>query len=132
MRKFYILLIPFLIFCMSSELMSQISYNNFVASVMNQVNADSVYKFERQLSGDTSCMIGGTSYTIASRHYSTQGNIKAAQYIFERFEDFGLDVWYQNINSTIVNVLGKRTGNKFPNQYVIICAHYDDMPSGST
>ncbi|MEZ4690139.1 MAG: hypothetical protein R3A12_08120 [Ignavibacteria bacterium] len=50
MRKFYILLIPFLIFCMSSELMSQISYNNFVASVMNQVNADSVYKFERQLS----------------------------------------------------------------------------------
>ncbi|MBK7159728.1 MAG: hypothetical protein IPH77_14620 [Ignavibacteria bacterium] len=33
---------------------------------MNQVNADSVYKFERQLTGDTSCTIGGSAYTIVS------------------------------------------------------------------
>ncbi|MBK9333765.1 MAG: M28 family peptidase [Ignavibacteria bacterium] len=125
---FFVLLIVF--FC-KSVLYSQISYNNFVASVMSQVSADSVYKYERQLSGDTSCIIGGSAYTILSRHYSTQGNIKAAQYILEKFQSFGLSAWYQNINSTMINVLAKKTGNKYPNQYVIICAHYDDMPSGT-
>lgn len=132
MKKLYTLFNSLLILCFSSSLYSQVSYNSFVASVMNQVNADSVYKFERQLTGDTSCIIGGASYTISSRHYSTQGNIKAAQFILERFQSFGLTAWYQNINSTITNVLAQKTGYKFPDQYVVICAHYDDMPSGTS
>ncbi len=101
-------------------------------SIMNQVNTDSVYKFERQLCGDTACVIGGSTYTIPSRNYATQGNIKASQYIYERFQSFGLTPWYQTITTTMVNVLAKKIGNKYPNQYVIICAHYDDMPSGAT
>lgn len=113
------------------QLPAQISYNNYVASVMNLVNTDSVLKYERQLSGDTSCIIGGTSYTIASRHYASQGNIKAAQYILEKFQSFGLNAWYQNINSTIVNVLARKQGTRYPGEYVIICAHYDNMPSGA-
>ena len=132
MKKLFTLLTSFLILTISSAIFSQVSYNNFVASVMNQVNADSVYKFERQLTGDTSCTIGGSAYTIVSRHYLTQSNIKASQYILEKFQSFGLNAWYQNINSSITNVLAKKTGNKYPNQYVIICAHYDDMPSGNT
>lgn len=131
MKKLFTNLSTVLILCFSTSINSQISYNNFVASVMNQVVADSVYKYERQLTGDTSCIIGGSAYTIVSRHYLTQGNIKAAQYILERFQSFGLTAWHQNINSTITNVLAKKTGNRFPNQYVVICAHYDDMPSGS-
>lgn len=132
MKKLFTLITSFLILSFSSTIFSQVSYNNFVASVMNQVSADSVYKFERQLTGDTSCTIGGSAYTIVSRHYLTQSNIKAAQYILERFQSFGLNAWYQNINSTITNVLAKKTGTRYPNQYVIICSHYDDMPSGST
>lgn len=132
MKKLFTLFNSLLILCFSSSLYSQVSYNSFVASVMNQVNADSVYKFERQLTGDTSCTIGGASYTISSRHYSTQGNIKASQFILERFQSFGLTAWYQNINSTITNVLAKKTGYKFPDQYVVICAHYDNMPSGTS
>lgn len=132
MKKLFILITPFYLLILSSAIFSQVSYNSFVASVMNQVNSDSVYRYERQLSGDTACNVGGSPYTIVSRHYLTQSNIKAAQYIFERFQSFGLNTWYQNITSTMVNVLAKKTGNKYPNQYVIICAHYDDMPSGST
>ncbi|MBK8552275.1 MAG: M28 family peptidase [Ignavibacteria bacterium] len=131
MKKKFTLLALLLMLCFGSALLAQISYNNFVASVMNQVSSDSVYKFERQLSGDTACTIGGSAYTIASRHYTTQGNIKAAQYILERFQSYGLTAWYQNINSTMTNVLAKKTGYKFPNQYVIFCAHYDDMPTGA-
>lgn len=122
----------FLVFLISSPLFAQVSYNTFVASIMNQVNADSVYKYDRQLSGDTSCIIGGTPYTIVSRHYNSASNPKAAQYIYEKFQSFGLTTWYQNITSTNINVLAKKIGTKYPNQYVIICGHYDDMPSGST
>ena len=132
MKKLLQLVTLSFILTFSSNIYSQVSYNNFVASVMNQVNADSLYRFERQLTGDTACTVGGSSYTIATRHYLTQGNIKAAQYILEKFQSFGYNSWYQNINSSITNVLAKRTGNKYPNQYVVICAHYDDMPSGST
>jgi hypothetical protein len=31
-----------------------------------------------------------------------------------------------------VNVLAVKTGTKYPNQYFVICCHYDDMPSGTT
>jgi len=117
---------------LSASVFAQVSYNTFVASIMNQVNADSVYKFERQLCGDTVCMIGGSPYTISTRHYAQTGNIKASQFIYEKFLSFGLTSWYQNINSTEINVLAKKVGTKYPNQYVIICAHYDDMPSGTT
>lgn len=115
----------------ASNSVSQITYNAYVASVMNNVIADSVYKFERQLSGDTASLIGGAPYTIATRHYAREGNTKAAQYILERFQSFGLIASYQQINSTIFNVLGKKIGYKYPNQYLIVCAHYDNMPSGT-
>lgn len=108
---------------------AQIQYNSYVASLMNNSVADSLYRYERQLCGDTACVIAGASYTIQSRHYSKQGNIKAAEYILERFQSFGLNSSYQTITSTMVNVLGKKTGTRYPNQYVIICAHYDNMPS---
>ena len=108
--RYFKLFVLFFIFVISSSLFAQVSYNSYVASIMNLVNADSVYKFERQLCGDTSCVIGGLTYTIPSRNYATQGNIKASQYIFERFQSFGLTTWYQTITSTMVNVLAKKTG----------------------
>ena len=33
--------------------------------------------------------------------------------------------------STGRNVLATKTGTKYPNRQYIICAHYDDMPSGA-
>lgn len=128
-------LIPIILFLFlpdSTNLFAQITYNSYVNSIVNQVNTDSVYKYIRQLSGDTSCFVEGSSYTITTRHYSKQGNIKAAAYILERFQSFGLNAWYQNITSTLVNVLAKKTGTRYPNQYVIFCAHFDDMPNSNT
>ncbi|MFA5403793.1 MAG: M20/M25/M40 family metallo-hydrolase [Ignavibacteria bacterium] len=131
MKHFRLFSLFFLLF-LSSSLFAQVSYNTFVASIMNQVNQDTVFKYERQLCGDTSCLIGGSSYTILSRNYNSTHNPKAAQYIYEKFQSFGLTTWYQNITSTNINVLARKTGTKYPNQYVIICGHYDDMPLGTT
>lgn len=130
--KIYKPFILFILFFISTGVFAQVSYNTFVANIMNQVNTDTVLRYERQLSGDTSCIIGSSPYTIVSRHWNTTHNQMAAQFIYEKFQSFGITTWYQNINSTITNVLAKKVGTKYPNQYVIICGHYDDMPSGST
>ena len=129
LKSFLIILVLFIVV---SEATPQVSYNAYVAQIMNLVNSDSVRRFERELSGDTACLIGGVPYTIVSRHYATASNIKAAEYIYERFQRTGLTTWYQAINSTITNVLAKKVGTKYPNQYLIICGHYDDMPSGAS
>jgi hypothetical protein len=129
LKSFLIILVLFIVV---SEATPQVSYNAYVAQIMNLVNSDTVRRYERELSGDTSCMINGAPYTIVSRHYATASNIKAAEYIYERFQRNGLTTWYNVINSTITNVLAKKVGTRYPNQYVIICGHYDDMPSGST
>ncbi|MBK6681102.1 MAG: M20/M25/M40 family metallo-hydrolase [Ignavibacteriales bacterium] len=38
----------------------------------------------------------------------------------------------QSFSTTGKNVIGVKTGTQFPNQKYIICAHFDDMPSGAT
>jgi len=128
--KVLILLTVFL--CFSQVSFSQIGFSNRIDSLINLITAQSVSLLNRQLTGDTATVIGGAPYTIVSRHYNSASNIKAAQFIFEKFQGFGYSPRYQNNSSTSVNVLAVKTGTKYPNRYFIICAHYDDMPSGST
>ena len=96
------------------------------------ITTQTVSKFDRELSGDTVTMIGGSPFTIVSRYWSSASNIKAAQFILEKFQSYGLSARYQTNNSTNINVIAVKPGIKYPNQYFVICSHYDDMPSGST
>jgi hypothetical protein len=108
---------------------SQVSYCIYVDSVMAKVSPVSINKFNRQLSGDTITLIGGQPFRITSRQWNNESNTKAAQYIYEKLQSFGLQVQYNTFSSTGVNVLAQKTGTKYPNQKLIICAHYDDMIS---
>jgi hypothetical protein len=45
---------------------------------------------------------------------------------------YGLVTYDQNFSSTGRNVYGVQLGSLYPNKKYIICAHYDDMPSGTT
>lgn len=131
--KFYrISLLFIVIFILSTSLNAQIGYSPKIDSLINLITNQSVSLLDRQLSGDTTCIIGGSPYTIASRHYNSVHNPKAAQFIFETLQSFGYATRYQNNNSTCINVLAVKTGTKYPNQYFVVGAHYDDMPSGTT
>lgn len=103
-----------------------------ITQLLNQVNKDSLSLYLRQLSGDTSCTIGGQTYTIVSRHKNQPGNDKAAQFIYEKFQSFGLQVQYEIFSSTGKNVIATKQGVSDSQKYVVVCAHYDDMPSGTT
>jgi len=109
------------------------SYSQYpiVQSIINQVNIDSLIFFVEELSGEVQTIIGGSPDTIFSRHYTQPGNDKAADYIHQKLESYGLTVFNQQYSSMGRNVYAIQTGTEFPNQRYIICAHYDDMPPGS-
>lgn len=124
--KTYISLISLLIFVTINTLSSQIVFSSKVDSVKNLVSTSSIMNFNKELSGVLPVVVGGNTFTIFSRKYNSPMNPIAAQYIFEKFQGYGLDTRYQNNNLTCINVLAKKTGTKYPNKYYIVCAHYDN------
>ena len=108
------------------------SQSPVVQSIINEINSDSLAYFVKELSGEVHTIIGGSPYTIVSRHKDQPGNNKAADYIKQKLSSYGLAAFDQNFSSTGRNVYGVQTGTEFPIQKYIICAHYDDMPSGTT
>ena len=101
-----------------------------VQQIINSVNQDSIIQFVKELSGVVPTMINGTPQTIASRNKNQPGNALAETYIKQKLQYYGLTTTIQSFSSTGKNVIGVKTGTEFPNKKFIICAHYDDMPSG--
>ena len=105
----------------------QIVYDSKIDSMKNLISLQSISKIVRELSGDTIAVVGGSPYRIFSRYWGSPSNPKAAQYIYEKFQSYGINVRYQNISSSCVNVIGKITGTLYPEQYYVVCGHYDNF-----
>jgi hypothetical protein len=103
-----------------------------IQSIINDTNIDSLLYFVEELSGEVSTIIGGSPYTIVSRNKYQPGNDKAADYLKQKLESYGLIAYDQVFSGTGRNVYGVQLGSLYPNKKYIICAHYDDMPSGTT
>jgi hypothetical protein len=127
MKKSFLLLI--ILLGIQSALYSQ---SPTVQAVINETNIDSLMYFVRELSGDVQTIIGGQPYTIVSRNKFQPSNDKAADYVKQKLNSYGLVTYDQNFSSTGRNVYGVQLGTLYPNKEYIICAHYDDMPSGTT
>jgi len=128
MKKF----LPFLLLVIFFIHSTSYSQSPTIQGIIDQTNLDSLITFVEELSGEVSTMIGGTPYTILSRNKNQPGNDKAADYIEQKLEYYGLEVHNQSFGSVGRNVYGIQTGTDYPNQYFMICAHYDDMPTGTT
>ncbi|MFC2094410.1 M28 family peptidase [Bacteroidota bacterium] len=127
MKKF----LPFLLLVIFFVHNTGYSQSPTIQGIIDQTNLDSLITFVEELSGEVSTIIGGTPYTILSRTKNQPGNDKAADYIEQKFEYYGLEVHNQSFGSVGRNVYGIQTGTDYPNQYYMICAHYDDMPTGT-
>ncbi|KAA0247846.1 MAG: Zn-dependent exopeptidase M28, partial [Chlorobiota bacterium] len=103
-----------------------------IQNIINQTNLDSLTHFVRELSGEVSTIIGGSPYTIVSRNKNNASNNMAANYIKQKLDSYGLVTYDQWWSGTGRNVYGVQLGSQYPNKKYIICAHYDDMPSGAT
>ena len=127
MKKFILGLL--LLFGTQSSLYSQ---SPVVQEIINQTNLDSLVHFVSELSGEVPTIIGGSPYTIVSRNKNNASNNMAANYIKEKLASYGLVTYDQWWSGTGRNVYGVQLGTQYPNKEYIICAHYDDMPSGTT
>lgn len=103
-----------------------------IQSMMDQVTSTTVYSYAGGLSGEWSVEIGGSPYTITTRHTSSGEPLqKATQFVGEHLSGLGLDVEYHTWDTSYPpNVIGELTGELYPDEIVIICGHLDDMPSG--
>ncbi|MBK7173392.1 MAG: M20/M25/M40 family metallo-hydrolase [Bacteroidales bacterium] len=75
-------------------------------------------------------MIEGSEQWITTRNfqYNSVQNLAAA-FIKQQFEAYGLEARYQDYSATGRNIIGWKTGVKYPDKKYIICAHYDNMPT---
>lgn len=103
-----------------------------VQQIINSVNQDSLIYFVRELSGNVPTIINGTSQTILSRNKNQPSNALAETYIKQKLQYYGLTTTVQSFSTTGKNVYAVQPGTEFPNKKYIICAHYDDMPTGTT
>ncbi len=120
-----------LLLAAGSLLNAQIAYSPLVDSLKNEITETGITEILEQLSGETSVTIGGQPYTLVTRHSYSSFNPLAAQWLYEQFDLMGLAVEYHYFGSNGENVVATITGTEYPDQQYIICAHYDDMPSGN-
>jgi hypothetical protein len=104
-----------------------------VQQILNSASQDSLVYFVRELSGNVPTIINGTAQTILSRNKLQPGNALAETYIKQKLQSYGMTTTIQPFGTggTGKNVYGVQLGTEFPNQKYIICAHFDDMPSGT-
>jgi hypothetical protein len=115
--------IIFLQFLFNSICLGQ-SYDPFIEELMNQTNLDSLVSHVRILSGEDSVVIGDTTVLITER-FSYQGSNLAAEYIKEKLETYGLEIYDQQYSSEGRNIFAIQRGATYPEEYFIYCAHYD-------
>jgi hypothetical protein len=97
-------------------------YDPMVDTLMNKIEIDSLVNYVRILSGEDSVFIDGTKTIIEDRIQSS--NDLAAAYILQTLNTYNSDAFYHDY-STGRNILAIQEGSVYPDQYVMICAHYD-------
>lgn len=102
-----------------------------VQNILDELEIDSMLKYVGDISGENPILIDGNLETIVSRHKLNDGNDKAATYLHEKLESFGLQPEYETWSSTLTNVLAVQPGMLYPDRKVIVCGHFDAMPGGN-
>ena len=99
-------------------------FNQQVQDVIDDVSLDSLIYQLRNISGEDSVFVGGEK-TIIEHRVNSQNNNLAAAYIYESLEQYGLEPYYDDFYGDGRNVIATQQGTQYPEEYYMICAHYD-------
>lgn len=125
MRNF---LLPFVLFaCLTAR--PQVAA---VQQLLDAVNADSLVWRAQRLTGQVAVDVGSGAQTIVSRNSFQPGNALAEAWLQQEFSRMGYAPTVQAFSDNGANVLAEKPGLVHPERKVIICAHYDAMPGGTT
>lgn len=123
------LIVPFVAFLLSALNMK--AQNPYVAEMISRVNIDSLMHHVEEISGYVPVVIDGNTDTIKSRNKFQPGNDKAFRFIAQELRSYGLEPDSGLFGTRGKNIWAIQQGAVYPNQYYIICGHYDAMPTGS-
>jgi hypothetical protein len=102
-----------------------------IEEMITQVYSATAYLYDGNLSGENEVTIGGQPYTLYTRFsYSGEPVQKATQFVYEHFENLGLEVEYHDYNWSgynLRNVVATKPGLTDPGDIYIICAHVDSI-----
>jgi len=102
-----------------------------ISSIIANVSADSLIGNLNLLTGVNPVVLNGNSITISSRYRGTVGNANAALYLKNRLSNYkNLNVSFQPLPDSGKNVIAVQTGIVNPKRKIVICGHFDSMPSG--
>jgi hypothetical protein len=108
------------------------SWSPLIQTMLDQVDQNQVHTITGNLSGEWPVMIDTQPYTITTRHALSGEPIqKASQYLFQYYQDLGLETSYQNFTyrgRQLSNVVAQKTGTVFPERVFMITSHFDDVP----
>ncbi len=67
---------------------------------------------------------------IGTRHYTAEGNVMAAEYLYQRFAAYGLKVWYEDFVTSdgllALNVVAELPGTD-PSASYLVLGHFDSL-----
>ena len=121
MRKFLVSLIALVP-------LSGFSQNPIVTDIINDISIDTLIYYSEDISGDRAVTVNGSTDTIFSRHMLEPGNEIAYRYIMKMFESYGLQTDSMLFGTTGKNALAIQPGSVYPNQWYLVCGHYDALP----
>ena len=99
------------------------AFDSSIYKIIQNTNLDSLVTSLRILTGEDSLWIDGDSVSLKNRSYENNDN--SAEFLKYKLKNYGLETVVQPFNVTGKNICGIQTGCLYPDQYYIICAHYD-------
>ncbi|ASS47416.1 MAG: hypothetical protein A3D31_16370 [Candidatus Fluviicola riflensis] len=104
--------------------------NPTIQAIINAVNIDSLMQNANEISGEVGVVVNGVTDTIKSRNRNQPGNELCFRYLRDKLISWGYQVDSLAFGASDgKNIWAVKTGNIYPNEPVIICAHYDGMPN---
>lgn len=100
-----------------------------IASIISKVSIDSLFENLKELTGEKQITLSGGVTSISSRAYNDYGNMLAEEYLQLRLKRYIPYTALQTFDGGGGNVIAVQQGVTKPNQQIIICAHFDDMPN---
>lgn len=107
------------------------SQNNFFPTILSEIKIDSLMHHVEEISGYKGVWVDGELDTIKSRNKFQPGNELCFRFIAQELRSYGLEVDSGLFGTRGKNIWAVQPGVVYPDQYYILCAHYDDMPTGS-
>ncbi len=99
-----------------------------LAPIINSLDPDSLVDHLLKLTGERKVYYLGDSVVIKSRHAERKGNEIAEHYLTRQLKSYGYKVEKRNPFWDCVNIIAEKKGEKYPDEYILIGAHYDSVP----